>query len=601
MANVITKLLVELGLKDRGLKSGLDSASGQVKGFGNLINKLGGLIAGAFTVSKIIQFTKEAHRLAGETQGVKEAFDRLDKPGFLDELRVSTRGTVNDLNLMKAAVRSDNFKVPLEKLGSFFDFATKRAAQTGESVDYLVQSLITGIGRKSVLVMDNLGISAIELQEEFHKVGDFGEAAGNIIQRELEKAGDVTTTSVQKTEMLKAAWENLLTTLGGSTGVFDKVKTGLTGIFKYFSVNMKQITDETFTSLKDQFDKSFEGLTEDEAWEKYSEQLDSVEKDLQSFAIAAKIASSPAERKEMMAKVEAYKQYEKWIREVASQVERMEEIRKKTSKPELEQIKTIDTLKKQLEELTIERNGLNISDKNGIEIKNKEIDAITRQIEKLQELGKAQDLKRINLPEIKSRDFSVDEIFGEDIVDKEYENAINSFYENYNKNIQETTDSIMKLNEMTAMSGEIFMNSFNMANEGVKRLKENVLNAARGTLKAYLAESIAGAVKNALTSVPAPFNLILAAGAGAAAGTLFNSIVPSFANEGVVGRPTMAMVGDYPGAKQNPEFMLKQSTLSKLINNGGGQLSARLRGEDIYLSVTRASKRLSDRGTVTKF
>ena len=79
--------------------------------------------------------------------------------------------------MIKQAVRASNFKVPLNQLATFFEFATKRAAQTGESVDYLVNSIIDGIGRKSTLVMDNLGISATELQAEIKKVGDFGQAA----------------------------------------------------------------------------------------------------------------------------------------------------------------------------------------------------------------------------------------------------------------------------------------------------------------------------------------------------------------------------------------------------------------------------------------
>ena len=110
---------------------------------------------------------------------------------------------------MQASVRAANFKVPLEQLATFFEFATNRAIETGESVDFLVNSIIDGIGRKSTLVMDNLGISATELQEEIRKVGDFGQAAANIISREMGKAGVVLDTTAVKAAQLKARFEDI--------------------------------------------------------------------------------------------------------------------------------------------------------------------------------------------------------------------------------------------------------------------------------------------------------------------------------------------------------------------------------------------------------
>jgi hypothetical protein len=175
--------------------------------------RLGAQIALVFGTREILQFGQEAVRLAGIVEGVRAAFNKLNGVS-LSELRKATRGTVTDLELMKAAVRAENFKVPLEKLATFFEFATKRSAQTGESVDYLVNSIIDGIGRKSSLVLDNLGISATELQSEIKKTGDFGAAAAAIIQREMQKAGDVTETTAQKTQRLNAEYKNLQAEIG---------------------------------------------------------------------------------------------------------------------------------------------------------------------------------------------------------------------------------------------------------------------------------------------------------------------------------------------------------------------------------------------------
>jgi len=184
------------------------------KGMAADFKKVGAAIGLAFGVDQLVSFGKEAVRVAAQAEGIRTAFARLNQPNLLNELRKATRGAVDDITLMRQAIRAQNFKVPLEQLGTFFEFATKRSIQTGESVDYLVNSIIDGIGRKSTLVLDNLGISATELQEEMKKTGDFGAAAGAIIARELEKAGDVADTTAIKLARLDTTMQNLKVTIG---------------------------------------------------------------------------------------------------------------------------------------------------------------------------------------------------------------------------------------------------------------------------------------------------------------------------------------------------------------------------------------------------
>lgn len=42
---------------------------------------------------------------------------------MLSELRKATKDTVNDLELMQAAVRAKDFRIPLEDLGKYLQFA----------------------------------------------------------------------------------------------------------------------------------------------------------------------------------------------------------------------------------------------------------------------------------------------------------------------------------------------------------------------------------------------------------------------------------------------------------------------------------------------
>lgn len=163
----------------------------------------------------ISQLVQESSQLAAEVEGVKPAFDRLNNPNLLNNLREATKGTVSDLELMKQAVQFSNFGLPVNKLADGLKFARIRARETGQSVDYLVQSIVTGIGRQSPLILDNLGINAKRVSEEFQRTGNFAEAAFKIIQEETQKAGADLDTYAEKQARLQATVENNQVILGG--------------------------------------------------------------------------------------------------------------------------------------------------------------------------------------------------------------------------------------------------------------------------------------------------------------------------------------------------------------------------------------------------
>lgn len=217
--SIIGSIFVRLGLKSDEFSKGIKQSEGQLSSFKGVVGKIGGAIAGAFTVDKIVQFTKEAYKLAGQAQGVYNAFSRLNRPGLLNDLKEATRGTTDELQLMQTAVRANNFKIPLDQLATYLRFATDRAIETGESVDYLVNSLVLGIGRKSPLILDNLSISTVRLREELAKTGDMAKAVGNIIEEEMKKGGDAIETSAVKTQKLGAAWKDFMVAVGDSGAV----------------------------------------------------------------------------------------------------------------------------------------------------------------------------------------------------------------------------------------------------------------------------------------------------------------------------------------------------------------------------------------------
>jgi|694.fasta_scaffold11621_14 hypothetical protein len=183
--------------------------------------KLGAAMLAAFAADRIVAFAKEAVELAAKAEGVERAFKKIGSADLLNGLRSATRGTVTDLVLMQSAVKADNFKIPLDQLGSLLKYAQMQARATGQDVDYLVESLITGIGRKSVLVLDNLQISAVELREklgdvslEAATVGQVAEAVGTIASASFAKMGEQALTTADKIAKVKTAFDNFKVAVG---------------------------------------------------------------------------------------------------------------------------------------------------------------------------------------------------------------------------------------------------------------------------------------------------------------------------------------------------------------------------------------------------
>ncbi len=230
----IGDLFVKLGLKSGTFNKGLNAAEKKTNNFGNGLKKIGGLIAGAFAVSQIVSFGKELVQLGGIAEGVRTAFNRIADDRVLRDLKDATRDTVGELELMKRAVTAYNLGLPVKNLASLFEFATKRAQETGESVDFLVNSIVIGIGRKSPLILDNLGISAIQLRKKLKGVGmetasvaTVAKAVGEIAADSMSESGKIIDTNAIKVANLQSKWANLKLELAENPLVNDTVGKAL--------------------------------------------------------------------------------------------------------------------------------------------------------------------------------------------------------------------------------------------------------------------------------------------------------------------------------------------------------------------------------------
>lgn len=152
--------------------------------------------------------------MAEQADGVTRAFNNLNQEGLLDNLRKATKGTVNDVQLMTAAVKANDFRIPLEDLGKYLEFAQLKAQQTGQSVDYMTDSIVTGLGRKSPLILDNLGISAAEISEKTKETGDFMKAVAEIVDTQLAEAGETYISAADRAAQKTVELQNAQKALG---------------------------------------------------------------------------------------------------------------------------------------------------------------------------------------------------------------------------------------------------------------------------------------------------------------------------------------------------------------------------------------------------
>ena len=201
-----------------GLFSGMgDKMSGALQVFaGNMLTKAAGAVANLG--SEMVDMVQQGVELAKQGEGIRIAFERLGRGDILDGLREATHGTVTDIELMKAAVKFNDFKLPLDELGTMLAFAQQKAKDTGQSVDYMVDSIVTGLGRKSLMILDNLGLSANEVKEKMAETGDMTKAVGEIIREQMSKAGDYVETAADRAAQANVSLQNKMEELGRKFG-----------------------------------------------------------------------------------------------------------------------------------------------------------------------------------------------------------------------------------------------------------------------------------------------------------------------------------------------------------------------------------------------
>ena len=217
----------EFNKYDNAIKKAKNSVGRFQENVGNYPKILGGItslttgLIGSFGVLEGLRlsfdFASEAVQLAREAKGVEFAFERLGYKGVkaFEDIKGATKGTISDLEIKKSLTEFKNLGISLEASGVAFEFLAVRAAQTGRSVKSMREDLVTGLGRGSVRILDNLGLSMAELNKLTKEQGlTTQEAFGVIARQEIEKAGNILDEATSSQEKFNAAFENFKVSAG---------------------------------------------------------------------------------------------------------------------------------------------------------------------------------------------------------------------------------------------------------------------------------------------------------------------------------------------------------------------------------------------------
>jgi hypothetical protein len=555
--DILAKVSVIINAQTAQLGKDLKGAQSSVNSFSNGLKTAGKAIAGAFAIRELASFTLDIVKLAGETKGVKAAFDLL--PGsikVLEDLKAATGGTVSELELMKRTVQAANFGISLSALPKLLEFATLRAQQTGQSVDYLVDSIVTGIGRKSPLILDNLGISAVQLKNELGGVsiaaadiGTVADAVGRIAGENLKSMAGFSENASTKIQQLTASWEDLKAQLGtrANEGNLFLIDIPLDILQKFVDVIKLANSDPVMESFNNQTAiavdnfKKLDKAAQTESINRLVQDLQSARNDLEAFnkEIESGVNVDNLSVEEVLYQLELMK---KGVISLDDQYKKFLALYKSSNEETSVSSGLIADLEERLKQLNEDKKlAFSIGE---IQTFNIEIQKLKEQLDLLnitKPLSRASTSTNPLQTEVTPFNDSenpfalnldldkLDEaIVKLDLLQTTYGKsgqAARDFATASNIAFAEQQEAAFRTAQAAAQMGDIIGNAFGNVISGQEDMKTAIIRATTEILKQFLARAIGGMISSAATSgAPPPIAIALAAAGAGAISAMFSKL-----------------------------------------------------------------------------
>lgn len=252
----IAEWFVRIGADTSGMTTGMKQAEKSMSGLKTVIGIGAGLIASHYT-TMAVKGAYELGRLGAEHDRLAHSFEQLTKSygnnaqDMLASLKAVSKGTISDTDLMLASNRAMMLGVAedTEHLTELMEIAAFRGRAMGLSMAQAFSDIVTGIGRASPMILDNLGIvldaerTYKEYAESIGKAADELTAAEKKValrqrviaegQAQIAAAGGpeaIGDDVLDSYERLGVSVENLKVALGeliNESGSLDTIATGV--------------------------------------------------------------------------------------------------------------------------------------------------------------------------------------------------------------------------------------------------------------------------------------------------------------------------------------------------------------------------------------
>ena len=219
----------------------------------------------AITAKKAWDFTEEAAKFKQSTEAFNSMVASMGRNAEVElgRINAAAAGLIDKKTVVEASARAMSLGIPIEKVAELMEVARARARDMGISTTQAFNDIVTGIGRGSPMILDNLGLIL--------KVGDANEAYAKSLDKTAKEltsqekklailhavldAGQesrdrhnlTTKTMAENMEAAKAAVVNLKLAIGGLLAN----SKGLSNFIEDWANGMRIITDSFTTSRQE--------------------------------------------------------------------------------------------------------------------------------------------------------------------------------------------------------------------------------------------------------------------------------------------------------------------------------------------------------------
>jgi flagellar biosynthesis GTPase FlhF len=637
-------LSVKLTLNDKQFMTGLRKASSTMKKFGRNLQRTGQNLTrnltlpivafGAASVKAFDDQVKAETKLRTALGGNAEAYSRLVNQAkelqkvtlFGDEATIEAQSFLAQLGLNEEAIfrltpliqdfasaqgikLTDAAKLVAKSVGSStnalsrYGIAISGAVGSQDRLESAVNALSTAFGGQSeAIAKEGLG----PLTQLKNQLGDVAEEFGKIVLENIEpfknslqsladRLSNLTDTQKKnivefsKYALIIGPLIFILGQLAISIGAIAKsirllsaalVRSPIGAFLTILSLATAALVafgleSKEFSSYQEDMKKSTEDTNKElSTQEKLVTELNeatktSAEKDLDKInTLRDKIKSLENENKNFQNLIDTHKLSNQIDEDYIKSIE-------KTIDANNNEIKSIEDSIKAFKDYKTEVRSLTFGELLALETRVNDIaDAIAD--------ANLADLNRI-LPDVE--DLGLEDIDEEEAIEEMGFNT-SKVVERFNQ-LQDVTKDVQ---QTFGSFGNVLEGVFAQALQSTDGFFTTFVDGAKQAFKALMAQLAAMIAMKAILSA---FGLGSFAEAGTGIGDFIGGlVVPSFATGGIVSGPTLGLMGEYAGARTNPEVIAPLDKLKSMIGTNGGstEVFGTISGADILLSSDRARK-----------